>query len=118
MSYVDGFVLAVPTAKKDEYRALATKMAPVFKKHGATSLAECWADDVPDGELTSFPMAVKCAADEAVVFAWIIWPDKKTRDAGNKLAIADLEAAGMNPTDVPFDSKRMVYGGFEMILEA
>ncbi|MEM8684358.1 MAG: DUF1428 domain-containing protein [Pseudomonadota bacterium] len=117
MTYVDGFVLAVPKTKKGDYRAFAAKMAPIFKKHGATSLVECWADDVPDGKVTSFPMAVKCADDEAVVFAWITWPDKTARDAGNKRAMQDAEAAGMNPADMPFDGQRMIFGGFEVIVE-
>ncbi len=118
MTYVDGFVLAVPTAQKDAYRKLAADMAPIFKKYGATSVAECWGDDVPDGEVTSFPMAVKCGEDETVVFSWIEWPDKQTRDAGNENAMADFEAAGLNPEDFPFDGKRMILGGFEMLADA
>ncbi|MHA7872038.1 MAG: DUF1428 domain-containing protein [Hyphococcus sp.] len=118
MTYVDGFVLAVPTAKKEAYRKLAEDMAPIFKKHGAMSLIECWGDDVPDGEVTSFPMAVKCAEDETVVFSWIAWPDKETRDGGNKRVMAELEAAGMDPADSPFDGKRMIFGGFQTLVEA
>ena len=116
MSYVDGFVLPVPNSKRDEYRALAAKMAPMFKKRGATTVIECWADDVPDGEVTSFPMAVKCSDDESVVFAWIAWPDKKTRESGNKLVMQDMEEDGMKPTDAPFDGKRMIFGGFDVIV--
>lgn len=118
MSYVDGFVIAVPTAEKETYRKFAEEMAPFFKKHGATALTECWGDNVPDGELTSFPMAVKCAEDETVVFSWIIWPDKATRDAGNQRAMEDIEAAGMGPEDLPFDGRRMIFGGFKVLVNA
>ncbi|MBO6638036.1 MAG: DUF1428 domain-containing protein [Roseitalea sp.] len=118
MTYVDGFVLAVPTARKDDYRKLAERVAPVFRRHGATAVVECWGDDVPDGEITSFPMAVQRADDETVVFSWIAWPDKATRDAGNRRAIDALEAAGMDPKDNPFDSKRMILGGFRPLVEA
>ncbi|MFN3371382.1 MAG: DUF1428 domain-containing protein [Sphingomonadaceae bacterium] len=115
MTYVDGFVLAVPTANREAYRAHAAKTVDWFRRHGALALVECWGDDVPDGVLTSFPMAVKKAADETVVFAWISWPDKETRDAAHK-AMAD------NPVPdfmaMPFDGKRMIYGGFEVILDA
>lgn len=75
MTYVDGFVAAAPTANREEYRKHA-EAAAVFKEHGALKLVECWGDDVPDGEITSFPMAVKCKADETVVFAWITWPSR------------------------------------------
>lgn len=117
MTYVDGFILAVPEAKKEDYRRFSESMVPIFKKHGATSLVECWGDDVPDGEVTSFPMAVKCAKDETVVFSWITWPDKNTRDAGTKRVMQEAEVAGMNPADIPFDGKRMIYGGFEKLVE-
>lgn len=118
MAYVDGFVIAVPTAEKEAYRKLSEEMAPVFRKHGATSVIECWGDDVPDGELTSFPMAVKCKEDETVVFSWITWPDKETRDAGNQRTMEEMEAAGMSPEDMPFDGKRMIFGGFKTLVEA
>lgn len=118
MSYVDGFVIAVPTANRDAYRELAEAMAPVFRKHGALSIMECWGDDVPDGEVTSFPMAVKCGEDETVVFSWIVWPDRKTRDAGNSRVMAELEASGMKAEDMPFDGKRMIFGGFGVIVSA
>ena len=81
MAYVDGFVLAVPTAKKDTYQALAKKMAPLFKEHGALKVVECWGEDVPEGKLTSFPMAVKCEEGESVVFSWLVWPSKEARQA-------------------------------------
>ncbi|WP_422363081.1 DUF1428 domain-containing protein [Pyruvatibacter mobilis] len=118
MSYVDGFVIAVPTAKKDAYLEMARAVAPVFRKHGATSVVECWGEDVPQGELTSFPLAVKATPDEGVVFSWIVWPDKATRDKGNAKAIAELEeAGGMMPDDTPFDTRRMIMGGFDMVVD-
>lgn len=116
MTYVDGFLMAVPTAKKEEYRRFAESMVPLFKKHGAISLVECWGDDVPDGEVTSFPLAVKCAEDETVVFSWITWPDKATRDAGTKRVMEEPEVTSVNPADMPFDGKRMIFGGFEKLV--
>ena len=77
MAYVDGFVLAVPKANRDAYKKHAEEAAVVFKDHGALQLVECWGDDVPDGKLTSFPMAVKCQDDETVVFSWILWPSRQ-----------------------------------------
>jgi uncharacterized protein YbaA (DUF1428 family) len=117
MTYVDGFVLAVPTANRDAYRALAEKVAPIFKDHGALSLVECWGDDVPNGEVTSFPMAVKLEENETVVFAWITWPSRAVRDEGMKKAMADPR---FDPGDapMPFDGKRMIFGGFETIVDA
>src|SRR5882672_7542095 len=89
MTYVDGFVAAVPTANRDAYRRHAEAAAVVFKEHGALKLVECWGDDVADGKLTSFPMAVKCAPDETVVFSWIMWPSRQVRDASMKKVMAD-----------------------------
>lgn len=117
MSYVDGFLLAVPTAKRDAYRKIAENAAKVFKEYGATSVVECWGDDVPDGEVTSFPLAVKREADETVVFSWVAWPSKAARDAGNKQVMADPRMQP-DPSSMPFDGKRMVFGGFEVIVEA
>ena len=115
MAYVDGFVLAVPTANKDAYLKLAETAAPIFKDHGAIKMVECWGDDVPDGELTSFPMAVKKTDDETVVFSWIIWPSREARNEGIKAAMADPRLEG---SDMPFDGKRMIFGGFEIIFES
>lgn len=117
MTYVDGFIAAVPTANREIYRKHAQDAAAVFREHGALSLVECWGDDVPDGEVTSFPMAVKCQSDETVVFAWITWPSKEVRDAGMKKVMEDPRMQpDSNP--MPFDGKRMIYGGFEVLLEA
>ncbi|HRO60386.1 MAG TPA: DUF1428 domain-containing protein [Burkholderiaceae bacterium] len=117
MAYVDGFVAAVPTANREAYREHAAKASVVFKEHGALSFVECWGDDVPDGEVTSFPMAVKCKPDETVVFSWITWPSRQVRDEGMKKVMADPRVQpDVNP--MPFDGKRMIYGGFEPIVEA
>lgn len=84
MTYVDGFVAAVPTANREVFRQHAEKAAAVFKEHGALAVVECWGDDVPDGEVTSFPMAVRRNEDETVVFSWILWPTREARDQGMK----------------------------------
>jgi uncharacterized protein YbaA (DUF1428 family) len=116
MTYVDGFVAAVPTANKAKYKKHAEEAAAVFKKHGALKLVECWGDDVPEGKVTSFPMAVKCQADETVIFSWIVWPSKEVRTRGMAKVMAD-PAMQMEANPMPFDGKRMIYGGFEMIVE-
>jgi uncharacterized protein YbaA (DUF1428 family) len=117
MNYVDGFVVAVPTANKDAYRQHAQAAAQVFKEFGALSVVECWGDDVPEGKLTSFPMAVKRHDDETVVFSWITWPSRKLRDEGMKKVMDDPRLQpDKNP--MPFDGKRLIYGGFEMIVSA
>jgi uncharacterized protein YbaA (DUF1428 family) len=116
MSYVDGFVVAVPTVNKEIYQQHAKAAAVVFKEYGALKLVECWGDDVPEGKVTSFPMAVKCQEDETVVFSWIIWPSRKVRDEGMKKVMSDPRlSCETNP--MPFDGKRMIYGGFDMIVE-
>ena len=116
MSYVDGFVAAVPSVNKDKYIEHAKISAIVFKEHGALKIVETWGDDVPEGETTSFPMAVKCEKDETVVFSWVIWPSKETRDAGWQ---AIMEDPRMHPDQnpMPFDGKRLIYGGFNIILD-
>jgi uncharacterized protein YbaA (DUF1428 family) len=116
MAYVDGFVLAVPTANKEAYRALAEQAAAIYRAHGALQVIEAWGNDVPEGVLTSFPMAVRRGPDETVVFAWILWPSKEARDAGNAAAMADPSMQlGDEP---PFDPKRMIFGGFEALVNA
>ena len=117
MSYVDGFVAAVPTANREKFKQHAEAAAAIFKEFGALSVAECWGDDVPEGKLTSFPMAVKLKEDETVVFSWIIWPSRQTRDAGMQKVMADPRLQpDVNP--MPFDGQRMIFGGFEMIVSA
>lgn len=117
MNYVDGFVAAVPTANRDKYLRYATEAAKVFKEYGALKVVECWGDDVPEGKLTSFPMAVQRKPDETVIFSWITWPSRAVRDAGMKKVMDDPRfSPETNP--MPFDGKRLIYGGFEMIVDA
>jgi len=116
MEYVDGFVAAVPTANRNVYTKHAKSAAAVFKQHGALRVVECWGDDVPEGKLTSFPMAVKRKEDETVVFSWITWPSRQVRDEGMKKAMVDPRLQpDRNP--MPFDGKRLIYGGFEVLLD-
>ena len=116
MNYVDGFVCAVPTANRDAYQTHAAKAAPLFKEFGALTVVETWGDDVPDGKLTSFPLAVQRKDDETVVFSRITWPSKHVRDEAWKKVMADPRmTAESNP--MPFDGKRLIYGGFQTILE-
>lgn len=114
MPYVDGFVVPVPTANREAYRRHAERIDPVFKAHGALAVVECWGDDVPEGKLTSFPLAVQRQADETVVFSWITWPSRAARDEGWKNVMADPRMH--SDSDPPFDGKRMIYGGFETLL--
>jgi uncharacterized protein YbaA (DUF1428 family) len=116
MAYVDGFVLAVPKRNLDAYKALARKAGEVWKEHGALAYVECVGDDVPYGELTSFPRAVLAKEDEVVVFSWIMYESRAQRDAINAKVMADPRLKdGME--NMPFDGKRMIYGGFETFLE-
>jgi uncharacterized protein YbaA (DUF1428 family) len=114
MTYVDGFVAAVPTANREAFREHAQAMAAVFKQYGALNVVDCWGDDVPDGKLTSFPMAVKREENETVIFSWMTWPSREARNEGMKKAMADprMQSDGI---PMPFDGKRLIYGGFEMI---
>ena len=114
MSYVDGYLLAVPLARKEEYKAHAEAAWPIYKDYGAIAFYECWGDDVPDGQITSFPMAVKKKPDEVVVFSWVEWPDKAARDRFVAGVETDERFAAMPP--MPFDGKRMIYGGFEPLV--
>lgn len=115
--YVDGFVLAVPTEAKDAYRRHAEEAAVVFRRHGALSLVEAWGDDVPEGKVNSMHSAVLRKPEETVVFAWVTWPDRATRDEGMKRVFADGEASG-SMKNMPFDGTRMIFGGFEVIVDA
>lgn len=117
MAYVDGFVAAVPTVNRDAYRAHAERAAAVFREHGATRVVECWGDDVPEGKLTSFTMAVQRRDDETVVFSWVEWPSRAERDSGMAKVFADPRMQpDVNP--MPLDGKRLIYGGFAMLLDA
>ena len=117
MSYVDGYTFAVPTANKDAFIAHANKMDILFKKHGALQVMECWAEDVPKGETTDFYRAVQAKDDETLVFSWVLWPDKAAREAGNEKVFADITAMGEDAAKMPFDGKRMIYGGFDVVVE-
>ncbi|MBR0827540.1 DUF1428 family protein [Bradyrhizobium manausense] len=115
MPYVDGFVLAVPKDKIDAYKALARKACDVWMEYGALDYVECIGDDVPYGDLTSFPRAVMAAENEVVVFSWIVYRDRASRDAINKKVMDDPRLKG---GDMPFDGKRMIFGGFDTFLQA
>jgi uncharacterized protein YbaA (DUF1428 family) len=116
MPYVDGFVLAVPKQNVEAYKAMARKAGEVWKEHGALAFVECVGDDVPYGELTSFPRAVQAKDDEIVIFSWIVYQSREQRDAINAKVMADPRLKGAM-SDMPFDGKRMIYGGFETFLE-
>ena len=118
--YIDGFVMAVPTANKDKFTAHAEMADSVFIDLGAKRVIECWGDDVPDGETTDFRKAVKAKDDEAVVFSWIEWPDKQTRDAAMaKMMSEDFsdERMDQEKNPMPFDGKRLIFGGFAPVTE-
>ncbi len=116
MSYIDGFVAAVPTANKQQYLEHAEKASEVFKEFGALKVVETWGDEVPDGDVTSFPMAVKAKSDESVVFSWVIWPSKAVRDEAWQKMMEDSRMQPQN-NPMPFDGKRLIYGGFNLLLE-
>ncbi len=116
MSYIDGFVIAVPTANKEKFIQHANDGDSVFVEHGATRILECWGDDVQNGKQTDFRRAVNAKDDETVVFSWIEWPDKATRDAGMEKAMKDPRLSPQsNP--MPFDGMRMIFGGFAPVVE-
>jgi uncharacterized protein YbaA (DUF1428 family) len=116
MPYVDGFVLAVAKDKLDAYQALARKAGEIWKEHGALAFVECVGDDVPYGQLTSFPRAVQAKDDEIVVFSWIVYESREKRDAVNAKVMADPRLKH-DPASMPFDGKRMIYGGFRTLVE-
>lgn len=119
MSYIDGFVIAVPKANKTNFTDHANIADPVFMELGALRVLECWEDDVPDGKVTDFRRAVQATEDEAVVFSWIEWPDKATRDSAMEKMMSNMnDDPRMNPekNPMPFDGKRMIFGGFMPIV--
>ncbi len=114
MAYVDGFVLPVPKKNLAAYKRMARKFAAVIKDLGATEYHEAISDDVKPGKLTSFPQSVKLKAGEVVVFSWVIYPSKALRNKANKAMMKDPRLEGMmDPKTLPFDGKRMIYGGFK-----
>jgi uncharacterized protein YbaA (DUF1428 family) len=117
MTYIDVFIVAVPRENKADYIGVAGKFAGMFKRLGALEYSEAWADDVPDGEVTSMPMAVKKKDDEDVVVGWTVWPDKATRDKAWVDAESDPVMSELG-SSMPFDGKRMIFGGFEQVVKA
>jgi uncharacterized protein YbaA (DUF1428 family) len=114
MSYIDGFVIAVPNANRGQFIEHARTFDAIFLEFGATRVMECWGDDVPDGKLTDFRRAVQATQDESVVFSWVEWPDKATRDAGMAKIMEDPRMPG--PGEMPFDGKRLIFGGFKPVV--
>ncbi|PSJ60353.1 DUF1428 domain-containing protein [Pseudaminobacter soli (ex Li et al. 2025)] len=115
MSYVDGFVVAVPRQNIEAYKSLARTAGDIWKEYGALAYVECIGDDVPYGQLTSFPRAVQAKEDEVVVFSWIVYASRADRDAINEQVVADPRLKG-SMQNMPFDGKRMIYGGFESFM--
>lgn len=118
--YVQGFVIPVPEGSREAYRDVAEKFWAIAKDYGARAQIECWEVDVPDGERTDFRRAVKVEDGERVVFSWVTWDDKQSSDAGHEKMMADerMQTQFGNPdgSDMPFDGKRMIFGGFEPIV--
>ncbi|WP_019832002.1 DUF1428 domain-containing protein [Sphingomonas sp. PR090111-T3T-6A] len=115
MSYIQGFVIPVPAENKEAYREMCAKVWPLFRDYGAERIVECWGDAVPDGKVTDFRKAVQAQEGEEVVFSWIVWPDKATQEAAHPKMIADPRMEPKGP--IPFDGKRMIFGGFEPIFD-
>ena len=119
MPYIDGFVLPIPKKKLDAYRKIAQKAGKIWREHGALDYWECVADDVPYGKVTSFPRSVKLKPNETVVFSWIVYKSRRDRDKINAKVMADPRIAAMGgPQDMPFDGKRMIFGGFKKLVRA
>lgn len=116
MAYVDGFVLPIPVKNLAAYRKMATKAGKIWKELGALEYIECVADDVKPGKHTSFPQSVKLKPDETVVFAWIVYASRAQRDRINKKIMTDPRIAAMTANGMPFDGKRMFWGGFKPIV--
>ncbi len=118
MIYIDGFLIPVDAGRREAYTAFAEKAVPIFKDYGATRVVEGWGDDVPDGKITDFRRSVQATEGETVVFSWIEWPDKATRDAGMKQVMADPRMQPDPSDPMPFDGKRMIFGGFQGVVDA
>lgn len=118
MAYVDGFVLPLPKSKLEQYRELSNKCADIWREHGALEYRECIADDVKPGKLTSFPQSVNLEDGETVVFSWIVYTSRTHRDEVNAKVEQDPRMADMmQPGAMPFDGKRLIYGGFDMFID-
>ena len=118
MAYVDGFIVPVPKKKLAAYRSLARKAGKIWREHGALDFKECVADDVKKGKWTSFPRSVKLKPSETVVFAYIVYKSRAHRDQVNAKVMTDKRFTGMDMKDMPFDGKRMIYGGFKVLVDA
>lgn len=116
MPYVDGFVLAVPTANREKYEAVARKFDAMLVEHGALRVVEAWGEDVPHGKRTDFYRATEATSEETIVFSWAEWPDRQTRDAAHA-AMEKLMSESSEPMDMPFDGARMITGGFTTMLD-
>lgn len=116
MKYVDGFIVAVPKKNLKAYQALARKAGKIWKEYGALEYRECVAEDVKVGKLTSFPRSVKLKPGETVIFSWITYKSRKHRDSVNAKVMKDPRLGGMDTKTLPFDGKRMIYGGFDTIV--
>jgi uncharacterized protein YbaA (DUF1428 family) len=112
MGYVDAFVIPVPTGNRDAYLEASKKMTAAMLRLGATRVVECWGSDVPDGKVTDFKRAVAAKGDETVAVGWVEWPSKEARDRGNQAMMNDPE---MKNLPMPFDGKRMIFGGFDVL---
>jgi len=117
MNYVDGFVVPVPLTKLEDYRKIAQKAGEIWKEYGALEYVECVADDVKPGEHTSFPQSVKLEERETVVFSWIVYKSREERDRINEKVMNDPRLSEMGPDTMPFDGKRMFWGGFKVMVE-
>lgn len=117
MAYIDGYLLAVAADKKADYLHFAQEAVQLFREQGALRVVECWGDEVPEGKLTSMPMAVKCKDDEVVVFSWVEWPSKAVRDRGMQAVMQHPQMANAAQR-MPFDGQRVIFGGFETLLDA
>ncbi len=116
MPYVDGFLVPVPTKNLPDYWKVARLANKVWREHGALEYFECLADDVKPGKWTSFPQAVKLEPDETVIFSWIVYKSRRDRDRVNKLVMADPRMKAMAAKSMPFDGKRMIWGGFKQVV--
>ena len=118
MAYVDGFIVPVPKKRLQAYRAMARKAGKIWREHGALEFRECVADDVKVGKITSFPRSVKRKPSETVMFSWIVYKSKADRNRVNKKVMKDKRLASMmDPKAMPFDGKRMIYGGFKVLVD-
>jgi uncharacterized protein YbaA (DUF1428 family) len=118
MAYVDGFVIPVPKNKLDAYLEMARQAATIWREHGAIEFRECVADDVKPGQLTSFPQSVQLKEDEVVIFSWVVYESRAKRDEANDKIMTDPRMTElMKPENMAFDGKRMIYGGFEMMVD-